>query len=149
MQSLTVSEDRNEVIVIGVGIRPESVKENGDIVIGNSSTLLRISRRGEVFLNGRLLGSDFEIYEGFKKFVYEIVCNIRVFSSTPGTTDLEVWEQMTRESIAAENPQRMNDERLRFLEHQVAYYPDGLNSQHSIELLNEVLRLRFIGQDKP
>lgn len=148
MQSLTVSEDRNEVIVIGVGIRPESVKENGDIVIGNSSTLLRISRRGEVFLNGRLLGSDFEIYDGFKKFVYQML-NMVSLSSKPGTTDLEVWKQMTRESIAAEKPQRMSDERLRFLEHQVAYYPDGLNSQHSIELLNEVLRLRFIGQDKP
>lgn len=148
MQSLTVSEDRNEVIVIGVGLRPESVKENGDIVIGNSSTLLRISRRGEVFLNGRLLGSDFEIYDGFKKFVHQML-NIMSLTSKPGTTDLEVLEQMTRESIAAEKPQRMSNERLRFLEQLVVDRPDGLNSQHSIELLNEVLRLRFIGQDKP
>lgn len=149
MQSLVIEEGLSEVIAIGVGLRPESIKEGGDIVIGNSSTLLRISRRGEVFLNGRLLGSDFEIYDGFKKFVYEIDCNIRVSSSSPGTTDLEVWEQMTRESVAAEIPPKMSNERLRFLEQLVADCPDGLNSLHSSELLNEVLRLRFIGQDKP
>lgn len=60
------------VIVIGNGIRAESVKENGDIVIGNSSTLLRISCRGEVFLNGRHLGSDFEIYEGFRVLILSL-----------------------------------------------------------------------------
>lgn len=148
MQSLVVEGSPSEVIVIGVGIRPESIKESDDIVIGNSSTLLRISRRGEVFLNGRLLGSDFEIYDGFKKFVHQML-NIVSFSSKPGTTKIEVWEQMTRESVATENPPRMSNERLMFLEQLVVDCPDGLNSQHSLELLNEVLRLRFIGPDKP
>jgi len=48
-------------------------EEDFDIVIGNQTTCLRFARDGSVHLNGRLLGSDVEVYEGLRCFLRSFI----------------------------------------------------------------------------
>jgi len=68
-EQVRVARQQVHSIMIGSGV----AEEDFDIVIGNQMTCLRFARDGSVHLNGRLLGSDVEVYEGLRCFLRSFI----------------------------------------------------------------------------